>query len=58
VIGRQGVQWHSKKDAREVSKDITDPEQSLRDAYPNTQNKGVEVKKHCFCCKKGDMKWQ
>src|SRR5690606_25547402 len=60
MIGRNPcdgpMSWHSKMDRRERVEDITDPEQSLADAYPHTQGNPrvgcgkYEIVKICLCC--------
>jgi hypothetical protein len=48
--------WHSKKDKREKVKDITDPKQSLEDAYPHTKKPDREIVRLCFCASKTTTK--
>lgn len=53
--GRQKF-WDSKQDRRNIFDCITDPDQSLQDAYPDRNYPtNREVVKRCFCCQRSNM---
>jgi len=57
MVGRSSCLnlWYSKMDQREWVDNISDPWQSLYDAYPHTKLKDRDIVQLCFRCKKSDM---
>ena len=53
MIGRSPCnerRWRSKQDNREQIRDISDPWDSLYDAYPHLKSPFADIEQRCLCC--------